>query len=227
MKMRVLHFDIERGWRGGERQVELLVAGLANHGIDQMVACRKGQPLAQKVRSIGIETWEVNNRLQLFGQLSAHLTPGTIYHAHTGNTIPAAVYGAQKSQGYAVITRRLDLPVKPYFFKKANATVAISTSVRRQLIGQGIEENKIHLIPSAVPAAAAIEKNVASELRLRCQIPDGRPVVLSIGALVDQKRPTYGYKSGWPAPKCALDLGRRRPIRTTNEAVDRKNVASR
>ena len=40
--MRVVHLDLERGWRGGQRQLQLLVVALARRGLAATVIARRG-----------------------------------------------------------------------------------------------------------------------------------------------------------------------------------------
>lgn len=50
--MKVCHVNFARGYRGGERQTELLVRGLAELGLEQRVVVRRDSPLLERLRGV-------------------------------------------------------------------------------------------------------------------------------------------------------------------------------
>lgn len=89
--MHVVHLNLERGWRGGERQVWLLARELSRAGVRQTVVCRRGEALAKRLAGLPeLNRVEVRGRLEAAVRLSA-LGTGLIVHAHTGNTVPLAL----------------------------------------------------------------------------------------------------------------------------------------
>ena len=69
----VAHINLARGYRGGERQTQLLVEGLSAAGWRQKLVARRGELLAQRCAAIdGLELVEVPARV-----LSSRPTPGT------------------------------------------------------------------------------------------------------------------------------------------------------
>jgi hypothetical protein len=59
MPAKIFHVNTARGYRGGERQTELLIRGLASRGVRQALVTRRGAPLAARVRDVDIEVREV------------------------------------------------------------------------------------------------------------------------------------------------------------------------
>ncbi len=53
----ICHINLARGFRGGERQTELLVRGLAKRGWTQRLVVRNGSSLAE--RCAGVEAFDV------------------------------------------------------------------------------------------------------------------------------------------------------------------------
>ena len=52
--LRVLHVDTAREWRGGQRQLLLLAAGLRDAGIEPLVVAQPASPLLHRLKSVGI-----------------------------------------------------------------------------------------------------------------------------------------------------------------------------
>ena len=50
MTFTIAHINTSRGFRGGERQTELLIEGLQGSGYKQILIARKNRQLAQRVK---------------------------------------------------------------------------------------------------------------------------------------------------------------------------------
>ena len=49
----IAHINLARGYRGGERQTELLIRELASQGIRQRLVARQGEPLIVRLADVG------------------------------------------------------------------------------------------------------------------------------------------------------------------------------
>lgn len=192
-KPHIVHLNFERGWRGGERQVLLLAQGLAQRGYPQSIIARADQPLLDRAGKLQLPTRAITTRA---GALLACLClqrsndAPAIFHAHTGNSIPVAVIAAKVSQAKSVVTRRLDLRPRPFFLRRADRVVAISSSVANVLKDIGVAPASLSIIHSAVePEITNAPADSRAALRSRLGIPEQAPLILAIGAVVDQKDP--------------------------------------
>ena len=68
-KIRSLHINTERTWRGGEQQIYYLVAGLAQRGHPVTLVCQDGEPLHKRADTLPIEVVPMKVR----GELSVAL----------------------------------------------------------------------------------------------------------------------------------------------------------
>ncbi len=129
----VCHINLARGYRGGERQTELLVRGLADAGYRQILVARGGEPLAAGVSDVrGLEVRSVS------GLGGAVLAAGgaRLVHAHDGRSVHAAYGRALLSRVPYVITRRVDNPLRDSSFTRrvyrhAAAVVVLSSAIAR------------------------------------------------------------------------------------------------
>ena len=65
-ELTVGHVNLARGFRGGERQTELLIACLSRLGVKQYLVCRAGSPLAEHLDGTpDLEIIELRKRIDL------------------------------------------------------------------------------------------------------------------------------------------------------------------
>ncbi len=75
MSAKIVHVNTARGYRGGERQTELLIRGLASHGVRQALVTRRGAPLATRLRDVDIDVREVTGGPAVGGARDAATRP--------------------------------------------------------------------------------------------------------------------------------------------------------
>jgi glycosyltransferase involved in cell wall biosynthesis len=177
----ICHVNLAKGFRGGERQTELLVRGLAERGIAQTVVARSGAGLEARLAAMpGIDVRPVGS--SLLAALRATRGAGLV-HAHEGRAVHVAYLRKLLSGTPYVITRRVNHAPKADWFtrrvyRRANAIAGLSQAVRRTLAAY---DAGLHarVIPSA---AARLRRNPDNVRRLRERFA-GRFIVGHVGAL--------------------------------------------
>jgi glycosyltransferase involved in cell wall biosynthesis len=108
MSIRIAHVNVARGYRGGERQTELLVRALTQHDVQQVLVAREGSPLAQRLADIKLEVRTgPANPLAVFAR-----TRGVdIVHSHEGRGVYAAWLRSIVSGTPYIVTRRVNNPL--------------------------------------------------------------------------------------------------------------------
>src|SRR5262245_16713705 len=87
MTITIAHVNVARGYRGGERQTELLIRELEGTGLKQVLVARRGGPLARRLNDSRIEIRPVHGNP--FGVALA--TRGAdLLHVHEGRSVYAA-----------------------------------------------------------------------------------------------------------------------------------------
>ena len=86
MTTQIAHINLARGYRGGERQTELLIRGLASTDIEQILIARSNSPLVQRLADVDVDIREVE------GLLSAVRATRDVdvVHSHEGRGVYAA-----------------------------------------------------------------------------------------------------------------------------------------
>ena len=181
----IAHINLARGFRGGERQTELLARELARHGFRQRVIGRRGEPLVERCAAIdGVEAVATGG---IVGAARA-VRGARLAHAHEGRCVQSAALARQLGGTPYVITRRVMRPLRPraltrWMYRSAAARVGISNA-----IGKALDEYTgaadAQVIPSAFTPTTA---NPADVARLRERFGTG-PVIGHVGALIAHQK---------------------------------------
>lgn len=179
------HINLSNGFRGGERQTELLIIHLAKLGVIQKLLCRKGSPLALHLKNTeNLSIIELTKFIDF--RLNGHkeLSSCDIIQAHEARAAQWAYLHHLIYKTPYIIVRRVTEKIRKNFFNKriyscASEIVAISTSVKKNI-------NQNFFISSRLTPdfCAHLVKNNDTVRLLKQKFSD-RFVVGHIGALVD------------------------------------------
>jgi glycosyltransferase involved in cell wall biosynthesis len=172
MAPKIVHVNTARGYRGGERQTELLIRGLATRGVRQGLIARRGADLANRVRDVAIDIREVNGGLL---SVTGATRDAALLHVHEGRSVYAAYLRAVLSGTPYVITRRVNNPIRDHWFAhRAYARAAYVAAVAPQVAAivraydPKIPVGVVHSGSSGLPvdhdAAARIRQSFAGKL---------------------------------------------------------------
>ena len=172
--MKILHADMGKEWRGGQRQCALLHQGLLKTGYDSVLLCAAGSALA----GAGLEqvltmpfSGEVNpyNILKLHNIIKREAP--SIVHSHEAHSLtPLVILKRLGADFHLVNTRRVDFSVRKnlfsiykYNYAKLNL-VAISQGVKKVLVKDGISPDSISVVYSGVPVPAVPGKKESEKM---------------------------------------------------------------
>src|SRR3970282_1325117 len=106
------HINFARGFRGGERQTELLIRALAAVLPSQRLLFRAGAPLGARLTDIrGLQAIPINGR----GAAVRASRGAALIHAHETGGAQAAWINSWFSSTPYLITRRVDYMPKAFF----------------------------------------------------------------------------------------------------------------
>ncbi|MYL23703.1 glycosyltransferase [Halomonas alkaliantarctica] len=182
--MHIIHVNLAKGFRGGERQTALLIQALASRVESQTLVCRNDSPLHKELEKVDRLSFVSANH-----QLSGHLQAGraSVVHAHEAKAIHWAWLHKRLYHIPYVVTRRVDTPIKDKwvnrrFYGDADCCVAISTMIQTQLASW-----TQHVVPVIPSAMSNFSPNIHVAEQFRARYP-GRFIVGHIGALVDRHK---------------------------------------
>jgi len=184
--LRVVHVNLARGYRGGERQTELLIRALAGMDVPQALWGRTGEPLLERLRDVPrLDCLALNP--PYLGALPAS-RGGDVLHAHEAKAAHVA-HAVHRLRGRPyLITRRVpNLPKAGRWtravYRHAARVVAISTAVSDVLRAWEPQVKPVR-IPSAASLQTPDPLRVAA---LRAAHP-GPLRIGQVGALVDHHK---------------------------------------
>ncbi len=184
--MRICHVNLARGYRGGERQTELLIQGLAERGVIQTLVMRRGSPMAEHLR--GLRNLELIEISRPFLCRLAALRGAELVHAHEARAGQLAFWAKLRRGLPYVITRRVDAPpgrgaFNRALYRNAAALFAVSGKIVEVLQAR-FPELRVGVVPEAHANLPRSEEQIAA-LRRRFA---GRFVVGHAGALVNRHK---------------------------------------
>lgn len=201
--MKVLHIGSEVSWRGGENQVQLLITGLNEKGVENFIAYPVGAQALSRISNIKdkisfrrqrlwrwIEAW----RIARFCKKN-HVD---IIDAHSSAAHQMALHVRFFfSQVKIVVHRRVNfsppmnwLSRTKYFHPSISCFVAISSSIAEVLSRYGVAKEKIKVIPSAIKNKKYLvgpKSDYKSRLVSRHGVPQQKVLIGSASALTKEK----------------------------------------
>lgn len=187
--IRVVHLSRGRDWRGGERQVRLLVRMLRDHeGISQRVATGAGSRLAGALHEDGQRLLELpwataydpRVWLGVVRQLRGERRNGTplLLHAHDSHALTLGLFAGGLLEIPLVATRRSDAPAGRQW-RRATRVIAISAAVEQALLHSGVPAARISVVRSAIDLADRAQRPAG--------IASPEPFIIAVGALTHEK----------------------------------------
>ena len=198
--LNIVHLDTGKELRGGQRQLLLLARGLRERGHEQLVVCPEGSALDARARQEGLRVFalprhdlgQANGILQLRTQLLAE--PAHILHAHDGRGQTLAWLASLGLPVRRVASRRVtflpDTHARHRFIYRhtCHAVIAVSEYIRQLLVGSGIPEASIEVIPDGIEIPAALPTPAARQrARAAWGLSEGDFVIGHVGAFTPEK----------------------------------------
>ena len=182
--MRVAHVNLARGYRGGERQTELLIRSLASNGVDQVLVAREGGELARRLDDQSIEIRSCAGLLSAF-RMTKNVD---VLHSHEGRGVYAAWLRHEVSATPYIITRRVNNPLGPGWvtrrtYTRASCVASVAANVAKVVaaLDERVRSTVIHSSSSNLP----VNNEVVQQIRR--SFP-GKWLIGNVGALDDAQK---------------------------------------
>lgn len=189
--VRVLHLDLGRQMRGGQRQVLYLARRQRAAGrVAPLAACPAGSPLAAALVATGVEVlalasgreWDPRNLVRLRRFIAEH----RISLLHTHDARAAALGALLKLLGGTfrlVHSRRVSYAPGPGWgrlkYRLADLVLAVSAETAEVLASCGVSRDRLAVAHSGIDPSRYAPR--------RAKAPDEPLVLLAVGALTAQK----------------------------------------
>jgi glycosyltransferase involved in cell wall biosynthesis len=194
--IRILHVDSEKPWRGGQRQVLLLMRRQRARGDEPHLAAPGKSALLDRASREGFSvhpvpmhgTWDLGSVLALAGLMGSIRPEIVHWHAARAHAV-GAMAALLRPEPRRVLSRRVVFPVRRSLGSKLlyaiplDRIVAISEAVRQALIRSGVRADRIDVVPSGIDPAPEVDSGRLAELRRSLGCADGDVVGISVAAL--------------------------------------------
>ena len=181
----IVHIDTSLEWRGGQKQLYLLVLGMLGRGRQVTVACPIKSQLWKKLHTHRVNLCAIPDGWSLKTPFILKKIGADLFAAHTSHGHGCAAVLATK----LVVHRRVDfIPSGGWKYRRPNAYIAVSKAVAQILHEKGIDN--VSVVYDGVEPLTANDKT------------DDGPTVLAVGALVPHK----GHKVLSKAAKFLPDI---------------------
>lgn len=199
--MRSVHVDTARTWRGGQHQVFLTVAGLAELGHPAVLVAQSSGELSRRAKE-GLRTMALNPSGEFDVQagwqlhrLLRSIVPDVVHlHDPMGIALMAMALKMQPRltpRPLVVASRRVDFHLKQNAFSRwkyrhVDVFIAVSRMIASMLVEDGIAADRIEVVHDGVNISA-VDKTPALDVHKELWLPHGSPVVGNVAALVPHK----------------------------------------
>ena len=131
MTIRVAHVNVARGYRGGERQTELLIRELDRRQVKQVLVARRGEWLSRRFDDLELDIRTVPGN---FLSVAVACKGVDVVHVHEGRSIYGAYLRFLFSGTPYIATRRVDNPISNHWFahqayRRATCVAAVAPQV--------------------------------------------------------------------------------------------------
>jgi L-malate glycosyltransferase len=193
-RMRVLHVNNEKTWRGGERQVLFSVVEQRRQGLDCHLACRTGSPLEEAARAGGVPTIGLPaSPVAVLPALAGCARGFDLLHCHSGRSHSLGALATMVRPIPIVVSRRVDFVPANFAFnrwkyRRAAKVVCVSKWVATVMGNWGLPAAKMEVVYDAVPGGSFLCREAARrELRARTGLGCDQKIIGNIAALVGHK----------------------------------------
>ncbi|MDY0132237.1 MAG: glycosyltransferase [Desulforegulaceae bacterium] len=200
-KIKVMHIDTDKEWRGGQQQGFYLHKKLLTKNYNSVFLCQPDSILKEKLENENLDylTMRINGEVDFIaGKKVAKICREkeiNILHLHDAHAMATGLWAKLFYPSLLLIgVRRVDYPIKKnifsqYKYKSAKMTkiVAISNEIKKILIEDGIDELKIEVIKSGVDIDKFVHIEKSDFLHKELGLPENSFIVGTVAALAGHK----------------------------------------
>jgi glycosyltransferase involved in cell wall biosynthesis len=184
--LKVLHVNFGKGFRGGQRQTELLIRALAEQQLPQGILLRRDSPLIERLQDLADLKILKSRKPYIQNRISAG--EFDFCHAHETKAAQWAYMNRLLCKTPYVITRRVPrVPNNDWFtrsvYTNAATTICLSTEIRDNLLGIAPAAST-HSIPDMC-AGLPVDERLLRHLKEQYR---GKYVVGTVGALIKKHK---------------------------------------
>ena len=178
----ICHINLAKGFRGGERQTQLLISELARLGWTQRLIVRKMSALPERVADVDrLQVVEVSSNAVAAGYAARGCQ---LVHAHEARAIYAGLVGRWLYRIPYIATRRVTNPFSSSPLRDMAYRLAACIAVLSRAIAESVQKKYPEIVCEVIPSANAGFARDSVRNDALFERYHGKTVVGHIGALV-------------------------------------------
>ena len=199
--MKILHVESGKHYYGGARQVAYIIKGLADHGVENVLACPIDADIAREMDSqtdvhemamrgdsdIGM-SWRLASLIRTVRPDIVHL------HSRRGADLWGAI-AARMTGTPCVLSRRVDNPESRWQvalkYRLYDHVITISEGIREVLLSEGLAPQQVSCVRSAVDAEPYLATADRDAMRSEFDLPENAIVIGMVAQLIPRKGHRY------------------------------------
>lgn len=199
--MKILHVEAGKHYYGGARQVAYIIEGLAQRGVENVLACPLSAEIANAVRGnarIHQMTMDGDADVAMIWRLMRVIRRERPDIVHLHSRRGADMWGgiAAKLTGTpCVLSRRVDNPEPRWQvalkYRLFDHVITISEGIRRVLLEEGVAPSRVTCVRSAVDAAPYLPSVRKTEFLGEFALPSDAIVIGMVAQLIARKGHRY------------------------------------
>jgi glycosyltransferase involved in cell wall biosynthesis len=196
-RLRTLHVDLGRRWRGGQNQALLLACGLRDREHQAEMVAAAGSPLAERAGASGLRVHRVGpgvTRLRAALQLRRLLRRSQydVVHCHDAHGLAAAWLGGAHRLTAVVASRRVAYPLSGTVwglarYQRARRIVAVSRFVRESVLACGLSPEQVEVVYDGVEMPPLVSSQDRIDSRRQWGLDAEAPLLGCVGYLLPEK----------------------------------------
>jgi len=195
-KMKILHINTERTWRGGEQQTLNLVVGLKERRIDCHLVCQAGCPLEAKAERAGVDVIPISMRGEIDLAAAFRIRQlikryhCDILHSHTSHAHSLAYLASIGTVDFSIF-RHSFLKLSGLKYRLlADYYIAISHKIKDVLLHDGIADQRVFVVHSGIDPQR-FKQARGDHLLSEFDIGQNQQVVINVAHLAGHKGQKY------------------------------------
>lgn len=200
-KIRVLHIDTERSWRGGQQQVAYLLVEMKRLGIATELICQPNSEIQRYCasRQLPYKAIRMRNEFDFIAgariALYCRKNNYRILQLHSSHALAIGIWAKLFNRKLKLIAvRRVDFHIKKNWFSQfkykstyLDKIVCISDAIKRVLIEDGVSQEKLVTIYSGIDIHRFTNEISTNHVRENYNIPQDHILIGTVAAIEDHK----------------------------------------
>ena len=200
-KVKILHIDTEKSWRGGQQQAAYLLQALDDNGYQTALVCQPNSAFEKFCKDNNLPHFSIKMKGEIdffAGYRIARLCKKNqfdILHLHSAHALAIGLWVKLFYSKLKLIgVRRVDFHISKNWFSKfkyenrwLDKIVCISDGVKRVLLGDGIPEQKLVTIHDGIDINRFNNVIPPDNFKQQLGIPKNHVLIGTIAAMVGHK----------------------------------------